>query len=511
MSLSYWTPSLQGKSAVASIERRDLLRTSATAIAVGLVAEPPLAHATGEGEPLTAPPPDAAAQRPPAVPVTHILARYAATAPVEQIPAAVRKEATRTLFNWVGCAVGGSQQGAPSRAVSALKPFSGPGQASLLGRKERLDALHAALVNGISSHVLDYDDTHLKTIIHPAGPVASALTAFAEYRPVSGAEFMNALVLGCEVECRIGNAVYPEHYAMGWHITGSTGVFGAAAATGRLLKLDEQHMAWALGLAASQPVGLKVQFGSDTKSFHPGRAAQNGMVSALLAQQGYTASEVAIEGFDGWGQALSTRHDWSQVTDGLGQHFELSLNTYKPFACGIVAHPAIDAAIQLRDANGLKPEQIQSIDLKVHPLVPNLMGKTEPSTGLEGKFSIYHAVAVALVTGRAGEQAFTDRAVNDPPVVATRKKVAVTVDPAIKPDQVDMTVTLTDGRKLHRFIEHAVGSLDHPMSDDQLQDKFTGLAEGILSPEQTRRLMDLCWRIWDLRDAGEIGRAGAAA
>jgi 2-methylcitrate dehydratase PrpD len=251
---------------MATIERRNLLGTAA-GMAV-LAAQP--ARAATDAKPApppgVAPPPGAAPKGPPPVPVTHILARYAATAPVEQIPAPVRKEATRTLLNWVGCAVGGSQQGAPSHAVAALKPFSGPAQASLFGRKERLDALHAALVNGISSHVLDYDGTHLKTIIHPAGPVASALLAYAEYRPVSGAELMNALVLGCEAECRMGNAVFPEHYAMGWHITGSTGVFGAAAAVGRLLKLDEQHMAWALGLAATQPVGLKVQFGSDPKA-----------------------------------------------------------------------------------------------------------------------------------------------------------------------------------------------------------------------------------------------------
>jgi 2-methylcitrate dehydratase PrpD len=444
------------------------------------------------------------------VPVTHIVARYAATAPVDQVPDAVRKEASRTLLNWVGCAVGGSRQDAPSRAVAAVKPFSGPEQASLFGRKERLDAPYAALVNGISSHVLDYDDTHLKTIIHPAGPVASALTAFAEYRPISGPEFMNALVIGCEIECRMGNSVYPEHYAMGWHITGTTGVFGSAAAIGRVLGLNEQHMAWALGIAASQPVGLKVQFGSDTKAFHPGRAAQNGMLAALLAQQGYTAAEDAIEGFDGWGQAMSTRHNWAEVTEGLGTRYELALNTYKPFACGIVAHPAIDTAIQLRTESKLTPDQIRSVDLKVHPLVLNLMGKTDPHAGLEGKFSIYHATAVALVTGRGGEQAFTDAAVSDPTVVAVRKKVNVVVDPAVKSDQVDMTVTLNDGRTLHRFIEHAVGSQDHPMSDAQLEDKFTGLAEGILPADRTRALMDLCWNGWTLDDAGKISRAGAA-
>jgi len=489
------------------INRRRLLRGSATAVAAATLAAETAQAQTQSPAPQPAPSPAA----PPPPEVTRILARYAATADAEQIPDPVRKEAARTLLNWVGAAVGGSQQGAPTHAVAALTPFSGPPQANLLGRRERLDALHAALVNGISSHVLDYDDTHLKTVIHPAGPVASAILAYAQYRPVSGAEFMNALVIGVEAECRMGNAVYPEHYAMGWHITGSTGPFGAAAAVGRLLGLDEQHMTWALGLAASQPVGLKVQFGSDTKSFHPGRAAQNGMVSALLAQQGFTASEVALEGFDGWGQALSTRHNWAEVTEGLGKHYELALNTYKPFACGIVAHPAIDAAIQLRNANGLKPDDIQAVALKVHPLVPNLMGKANPQTGLEGKFSIYHAVAVALVTGRAGEQAFSDQAVRDPVTVALRKRVSITVDPALKPDQVDMVITLKDGRTLHKFIEHAVGSQDNPMTDAQLEDKFTGLAEGILPAEQTRRLMDLCWKAWDLKDAGEIGRAGAAA
>ena len=488
------------------MERRDLLRTGATVLAAGLTAGTALAQTAAPA----AAPPGAAPKGPPPVPVTHIIAKYAATAQVDEVPDTVRKEASRTLLNWVGCAVGGSRQGAPSHAVAALKPFSGPAQASLFGRTERLDALHAALVNGISSHVLDYDDTHLKTIIHPAGPVASALTAFAEYQPISGVDFMNALVIGCEIECRIGNSVFPEHYAMGWHITGTTGVFGSAAAIGRVLKLNEQQMAWAIGLAASQPVGLKVQFGSDTKAFHPGRAAQNGMLAALLAQQGYTAAENAIEGFDGWGQAMSTRHNWAEITEGLGTRYELALNTYKPFACGIVAHPSIDAAIQLRTEGELSPAQIKSVDLKVHPLVLNLMGKTEPHTGLEGKFSIYHATAVALVTGRAGEQAFTDQAVNDPTIIAVRNKVTATVDPAIKSDQVDMTITLTDGRTLHKFIEHAVGSQDHPMSDAQLEEKFTGLSENILSPARSRSLMDLCWGGWGLDDAGKIGRAGAA-
>src|SRR5271157_6132317 len=219
---------------------------------------------------------------------TLALARFVATADPERLPGPVRHEAQRALVNFLGCAIGASRHDAVNRAIAALSPFSGPAQASLLGRPERLDCLHAALINGMASHTFDFDDTHLKTIIHPSGPVAAALLALAEYLPVSGGAWIHAFVLGVEVECRIGNAVYPSHYDVGWHITGTCGVFGSAAACGKLLRLSEQQMIWALGIAASQPVGLKVQFGSMTKSFHPGRAAQNGLTAALLAQQGFT-------------------------------------------------------------------------------------------------------------------------------------------------------------------------------------------------------------------------------
>src|SRR5580698_2631551 len=277
------------------------------------------------------------AAKPPAPPegVTKKLANYLVSAQPADLPAPVRKEALRTFLNWLGCAIGGSAHEAVDIAIEALSPFSGPDQSSILGRKERLDVLHAALINGISSHVFDFDDTHLRTVIHPAGPVASAILAFAEYKPVSGDEFLNALTLGVEVECRIGNAVYPAHYDIGWHITGTTGVFGAAAAVGKLLKLDVQKMSWAFGLAASQPVGLREMFGTMTKSFHPGRAAQNGFTAALLASHGYTSSEQAIEAKRGWANVLSTAHNYNEITQGLGEHYEILANTYKPFACGI--------------------------------------------------------------------------------------------------------------------------------------------------------------------------------
>jgi len=439
--------------------------------------------------------------------VTGILAAYVAGASPEALPDAVRKEAARTFLNWVGCAVGGARHETVDIALAALAPFSGPAQASVLGRGERLDALHAALINGISSHVFDFDDTHLRTVIHPGGPVASALLAFAENRKVRGSDFVNALVLGVEVECRIGKAVFPEHYDIGWHITGTTGVFGAAAAVGKLLNLDAERMAWAFGLAASQPVGLREMFGSMTKSFHPGRAAQNGMTASLLAARGFTSSSRALEAKSGWLNVLSTRHDLAQITEALGARYEILANSYKPFACGIVIHPVIDACVQLRDGDGIEAASIRSVALRVHPLVLELTGKTQPQTGLEGKFSVFHAASVALIEGAGGERQFSDRAVRDPAVIDLRRRVGATVDPTLATDAATVTLTLADGRVVEKRIEHAIGSLARPMTDADLEAKFAGLAEASLGAARTRRLLDLCWRVGALDDVAAVAEA----
>jgi 2-methylcitrate dehydratase PrpD len=479
--------------------RRTLLQTAAAV---------PLAAATGS--PAFAQASDAAAGAPekPAPPkgVTRSLARYLVTATYDDLPGNVRKEGVRTLLNWVGVAIGGSQHQTVDIAVAALSPFSGPAQASLFGRRERFDIMNAAFINGVSSHIFDYDDTHLKTVIHPAGPVASAIIALSEMQPVSGKDFLNALVLGVETECRIGNAVYPNHYDVGWHITGTAGVFGSAAAVGKLLNLSEQQMVWALGLAASQPVGLRESFGSMNKSFNPGRAASNGIFAAILASKNFTSSDSMIEAKRGWANTVSTKQDYNEILGDLGKRYEAALNTYKPFACGIVVHPAIDAAIQLRNENKLTADQVERVDLKVHPLVLDLTGKKTPRTGLESKFSIYHAVAVAIVEGAGGEKQFSDRAANDPTVVALRSRVFPVTTPGINPAQVDMKIVLKDGRTLNRHIEHAIGSVEMPMTDKQLETKFADLADGIIPAAAISRVMEACWNVESLSSAAEIAR-----
>ena len=433
-----------------------------------------------------------------APPITRTLAEFVARHPSRGWNDAVEHEAHRTFLNWFGCAVGAARHEAVEAALAAVQMLQPAPQAQLLGRAERVDMASAALVNGIASHTFDFDDTHLRTIIHPAGPVASALLALGEHIGSSGRQLIDALVLGVDVSCRIGNAVYPEHYDRGWHITGSTGMLGAAAGCARLLGLDAQQTTMALGIAASQPVGLREQFGTMTKPLHPGAAARAGLMSALMAQHGYTASPRALEAPRGLLQVFSTKVDWAEATVGLGEQFEISANTYKPFACGIVIHPAIDACAQLR-SRGVMPAQVERIELKVHSLVLELTGKKEPADGLAAKFSVYHGCAAGLIFGRAGEAEFADSVVTRDDVVAVRRKVVATVDPGIAEAAVDVTAVLNDGRREHIFIEHAIGSLQRPMSDADLEGKFHALADSVLGAERSSGLIGALW-----------GAAGAA-
>jgi 2-methylcitrate dehydratase PrpD len=443
-----------------------------------------------------------------APPVTRILAEFVAGYPSGQFPPAVEREAHRTLLNWLGCAIGAAHHPTLAAALAAVQELQPSAQAGILGRSERVDMASAALLNGISSHTFDFDDTHLKTIIHPAGPVASAALALAEHRGASGRDLIDALILGIDVACRVGNTVYPEHYDRGWHITGSTGMLGAAAACARLLSLDVEHTTMALGIAASQPVGVREQFGSMTKPFHPGAAARAGLTSALMARHGYTASTKAIEAPRGLAQTYSTKCDWNEITGALGERFEIAFNTYKPFACGIVIHPSIDGCVQLRNRHGLKADDIARIDLRVHPLVLELTGKTAPRIGLESKFSVYHACAAGIVFGQAGETEFSDPVVARADVVALRGRVKATADAGIDEDAADVTVTLNDGTSHHLAVEHAIGSIQRPMSDDDLARKFHGLVDPILGSAQADDLLARCTRI---ASAGEVRSLVATA
>ena len=443
--------------------------------------------------------------------ITQLLAEFVVNHPSRGWNDAVDREAHRTFANWVGCAIGPAQHETMQAALAAVEELSPAPQASILGRSEKVDIANAALLNGISSHTFDFDDTHLKTIIHPAGPVASAVLALGEHIGASGRDMIDALVIGIEVSCRVGNAVYPNHYDRGWHITGSTGMLGSAAACSRLLKLDAARTQMALGIAASQPIGLREQFGTMTKPFHPGAAAKAGLMSALMAKHGFTSSKRALEAPRGLMQVFSDKTDWSEITENLGETWEIALNTYKPFACGIVIHPSIDGCVQLRDQYKLKPEDVKKVTIKVHSLVLELTGKKTPADGLQSKFSVYHSCAVGLIFGRAGEHEYTDDVVNRPDVLALRAKVEAIVDDSIDEASSDLTIETTDGRTLHVFVENAIGSVERPMSDEQLKAKFIDQSAPIIGKEKAEQAWTASMRFALAGDVKELLSAARLA
>ena len=459
---------------------------------------------------------------------TEALATFSVNLEHFQLPDTVIKAAVRSFCNWVGCTIGGSHHEAVTTARNALSSLFGSPTSTILGNnnngKRKTDAQHAALLNGIASHVHDYDDTHLATIIHPTGPIASALLALTETipRPISGKTFLLALTAGIEAECKVGLAVYPAHYDVGWHITSTTGSIGAAVACAKLLGLSTTQTQHAIGIAATQVTGLREMFGTQTKSFHAGRAAQNGLLAALLAEKGFTSSLQALEAKRGWVNVVSTSQHLDEQMATLGKTWEVERNSFKPFPCGIVVHPVIDACVQLhhklsqQGQGQFNVEQIESVEATVHPLVLELTGKSKPKDGLEGKFSVYHGAAIGLALGKATPAQYEDGVVNDPAIIAVREKVHVTVDKEMPSDAAEIVVTLgtTDesgerrkGRKEKVFVEHAVGSVNVPMTDEQLTRKFVDQCEGVLGREGAERASGLVWEVavWeDVREA--VGR-----
>ncbi|OJJ41696.1 hypothetical protein ASPWEDRAFT_101342 [Aspergillus wentii DTO 134E9] len=446
---------------------------------------------------------------------TKSIADWVTSLSYSSLPPEAIQAATRSFYNWAGCTVGGSNHPAATIAQKALSRFFGAPTSSLLGSQgTQVDAQHAAILNGIASHVHDYDDTHLETIIHPTGPVASALLSFAESldRPVSGAEFITALVAGIEVECKCGLAVWPSHYDVGWHITSTTGSIGAAVAVSKLLNLTSEQTAHAIGIAATQVTGLREMFGSHTKSFHPGRAAQNGLMAAVLASEGYTSSLEALEAKRGWVNVVESHDQLDDMVASFGKEncWEIVKNSFKPFPCGIVVHPIIDGCISLHSElrqRGISYEQIEDVQVTVHHLVLELTGKTKPRDGLEAKFSVYHGGAVGLLFGKATPAQYEDAVVNEPNVLKVRAKLHATGDSSIRPDECHIVLKLREREVLEKHVDHAVGSVKSPMTDDQLTEKFLDQCISVVGLEKAKKASEWCWNLDtrnDIRDIKDI-------
>ena len=411
------------------------------------------------------------------------LARFILEAKIEAIPENVRREGFGVIVNIIGCALGGSCHDAVDKAWAALQPFAGGAQVTLIGRSQRADALTAAFINTLSSSINTFDDTHAEAIVHPSGPVMAAVFAVSEMQSVTGAEALAAFTLGVEAVCRLSKAisVAPANGDIAWSQTGVTCGIGAALAAARLMQLDLETARMAVGIAAAGASGIRALHGSMCTAALPAFASQSGLRAALLARGGFTATSSVIEARYGLAQCFAQTPHLAYLTDGLGKHWEILANTYKPFPCGIVIHPMIEAALEIAQELNTVAEAVARVEIIANPAAMALCYRRHPKDEMEGHVSLYHWVAAALARGKAGIPEGADQAITDPAIRALRDRIDMTNDPAIPHDGADVTVRLTNGASAARRVRACIGSRGRPMTNAELDQKFTAAAESVLS------------------------------
>jgi 2-methylcitrate dehydratase PrpD len=441
--------------------------------------------------------------------LSQSLGAFVAEHSYSTLPKTLRHGGRRALLNGFATALNASTSPAVSGAVAAMAAFGPRADASLIGRSERLDPPGAAFVNAIGMNLLDFDDTHLPTVIHPTAPVAPAVLALAEARGLTGRDALGAFVLGAEVACRIGEAV-PTHYARGWHITSTCGVFGAAAASAKLLGLDAPGTAQALGIASSLASGTVENLTTAGKNASVGNAARNGILAAFLAQGGYEAAPSAIEGKLGWARASGDEPDVARALSGLGERWAFDLNALKPYPAGIVFHSVIDACFELRQRLALEADAIERVVVRGDALLL-ARGMRPIVTHHDARVSLHHAVATVLLYGAAGVAEFERPRVMAPEAAALRERVQGELDETLPQGAATVEVTLRDGAVHRANVIHAKGSIERPMSDAEVEDKMRRLAEARLPPASVEELIGALWRLDELPDLRDLMRMATPA
>jgi len=438
---------------------------------------------------------------------SQFIANYVFQSSDKEMSPAVLHEAKRSLINYFAVTFAAGKDETLSKAIEVFSRFSANTVASILGRNIKTDILNAAALNAMAANVFDFDDTHIPTIIHPTAPVASAILALSQTQKINGSDFLRALVLGMEIECRIGNVISPMHYSRGWHITSTCGVFGSAMAAGKLLNLSAQQLNWALGIASAQASGLVETLGTMSKSMSVGNAARNGLLSAILAEQDFTGPDFPLDGERGFLRVFGENPKLEGLVSGLGSHWEVLNNTYKPYPCGVVLNPVIQACLELHhqfvtmagDANS-----IEYIELTGNPLLRQRTDRPSIQTGRESQVSAQHSVGVCLIRGKAGLPEFSDEAVNDIAVRAVSDKLRFVDDASMSVDAVKVCFKMRNQAVSIVEIAHAKGSLADPLSDSDLEQKLRELAAYGKAGYQPQALIEKIWAVEKLTDVAQL-------
>jgi len=429
---------------------------------------------------------------------TSAIAEFIAKSRWEDCPAGAVDAARRAILDGLGVMLAGSVEPAARIVTDIARSEGGAPLATVVGTPLRTGAVWAALANGTAAHALDFDDTNFAMMGHPTAPVLSAALAAGELALADGRALVHAFLLGFEVETTLAEVLNPAHYEKGFHATGTLGTMGAAAAAARLLGLDATQTRTALAIAASQASGLKENFGTMTKPFHAGHAARSGVLSGLLAREGFTASEQALEGPQGYFAVLGAGKREERALETLGAPWKI-LKTgvaVKPYPSCACTHSIIDSALELRRIHAIAPEQVEHVTVGVGASVPRILIHSNPRSGLEAKFSGEFSAAAALCEGRVGIATFRDDKTDDPAIKALMERVRVVVDPEI-PREGDqhmwtrVTLRLRDGREVGIAPRPVPGHPGSPLSLDQLREKFRDCARIVLPDDRVESVRQM--------------------
>lgn len=439
--------------------------------------------------------------------ITRALARYVVQSRYGDLPAAVRHEGVRGFVNFIGCAAGGAREEVVDRMLAALADCNGGSHATVVGRRERLDVLNAALINSLSSAALSFNDTHYQTVAHPTSPVGAAVLALAERLPVSGEDLIHAFILGIELQCRVGMILCtpPAQVSVGLSMQGLVGGVGAAVAGGKLMGLDEDAMCRAIGHAINQIGGLREAHASMGSPFTPGHAARCGLFAAHLARQGVTINDSMIEGVKGFAVTYGHGSVPQAAIDKLGTSFEILALAYKPYPSGFVTHPVIDVCLDVARNRRYDPADIERVELAINPLTVALCNRPEPKDRAQAMVSFQHWAAVSLIHKAAGIAEVTHAIVADPAVAALRRKVVGHARDDVAREAATVEVTLKDGTTLCASVAQCIGSAGRPIPDDDLSHKTRGQLRLAYPDDVAERILAAAWDMPASARADTIG------
>ncbi|MDX1432059.1 MAG: MmgE/PrpD family protein [Gammaproteobacteria bacterium] len=437
--------------------------------------------------------------------LTHRLSEYTSSLRYETLPEDVRAIARHCILDWFGVTLAGSREDTARIVLAEALEQGGAAQATLVGDGTRTGVLQAALVNGTASHALDYDDVQFAMFGHPTVTVVPAVLALAERDGLSGRELLTAFVAGVEAECRIGLLATDGHYARGYHATGTFGTFGAAASAARMLGLDADTTAIALGIAGTQAAGLKAVFGTMCKPLHAGKAAANGLYGALLAKRGFTSRDDILECDQGFVSTLSPGMDAEAALRGLGEQFHTRDVLFKYHAACYGTHASINAARRLREQHDIDPEQVAKIEIKVPVRNLKVCNIQNPQTGLEAKFSLRLTAAMALTGVNTADIAvYTDELCRAPTLIALRDKARIVGEQSFARGQTEVIVSMRDGVVYREFGDVSVPDSDLDHQGARLEEKFRAIATPIIGEKKADELIALVAEIDSLDDMSPL-------